>query len=94
MPTQATELTPHAAPDAIVLGPGEGEAVWFLETVITVKIRSADGVSFGVSENRLPAGSSTPFHRHDAEDEALYVLEGELTLYLDGGRTRRAGPGA
>jgi quercetin dioxygenase-like cupin family protein len=90
---QATELTPHPAPDAIVLGPDEGEAVWFLDNLITVKTRSADGVSFGVMENRLPAGSSTPFHRHDAEDEALYVLEGELTLFLDGGRTRRVGPG-
>lgn len=82
----------HAV-EAIVRGPGEGEAVWFLDNLITVKTRAADGVRFGVLENRLPAGSSTPFHRHDGEDEALYVLEGELTLFLGGGRTHRAGPG-
>jgi quercetin dioxygenase-like cupin family protein len=94
MQTQPIELAPRTAPAAIVLGPGEGEAVWFLDNLITVKSRSADGASFGVVESRLPAGSSTPFHRHDGEDEAVYVLEGELTLFLGGGRTHRVGPGS
>jgi len=102
MQTQTPELTPRTAADAprtstprdaIVRGPGEGEAVWFLDNFITVKTSAADGASFGVSENCLPAGSTTPFHRHEAEDEAFYVLEGEMTLFLDGGRTRRVGPG-
>lgn len=95
MLTQIDEHAPRTAtPHAIVRRPGEGEAVWFLDNLITVKARSADGVRFGVMESSLPAGSCTPFHRHDAEDEAMYVLEGELTLYFGEGRTQRVGPGA
>lgn len=95
MQTQQMKATSsRSVRDAVVLGPDEGEAVWFLDNLITVKVRSVDGVSFGVLESRLPAGSSTPFHRHDAEDEAVYVLEGRLSVFLEGGRKREVGAGA
>ncbi len=32
----------------------------------------------------IPAGHMPPLHVHHAEDEAFYVLEGEVTLYLPG----------
>jgi quercetin dioxygenase-like cupin family protein len=80
--------------EAIVLEPGEGEAMWFLDNWITVKVRSKDGTPFGLIENTLPLGSHTPFHRHDAEDEAWYILEGSLTFYLEGGRKAEARPGS
>lgn len=92
---------PHAIPEAdprgpavIVRAPGGGERIWFLDNLLTVKASAATGSAFGVLESRLPANSHTPFHRHDAEDEAFYVLEGTLTLYLDEGRTLEAGPGS
>jgi uncharacterized cupin superfamily protein len=41
---------------------------------------------FGVNLTRLPAGAwSSQRHWHSAEDEFLYVLEGELVLVTDGG---------
>jgi uncharacterized cupin superfamily protein len=43
---------------------------------------------FGVNLMRLPPGNwSSQRHWHSAEDEFVYVLEGELTLIEDGGET-------
>lgn len=80
--------------EVIVLGPGEGEAVWFLDHFITVKVRSKDGARFGLVENAMAAGGATPFHRHHDEDEAFYILEGEVTIFLEGGRVVQGRPGA
>lgn len=48
---------------------------------------------FGVNLLRLPPGTwSSQRHWHSAEDEFVYVLEGELTLVTDAGEeTLRAG---
>lgn len=79
------EVTVHARP--------EGEAIWFLDNLLTVKTSGAAGSPFGLLENAMPAGSHTPFHRHEAEDEAFYVLEGTLVIYVEGGQRIVAGPG-
>lgn len=79
--------------DVIVRGPGEGDAVWFLDNLITVKASVRDGARFGLIENVLPEGSLTPFHRHRDDDESFYVLAGTMTLFLEGGRTLEAAPG-
>src|ERR1700733_552411 len=45
-------------------------------------------VDFGVNLMRLPPGNwSSQRHWHSAEDEFVYVLEGELTLIEDAGET-------
>ncbi|HUK01006.1 MAG TPA: cupin domain-containing protein [Steroidobacteraceae bacterium] len=51
---------------------------------------------FGVNLLRLPAGAwSSQRHWHTAEDEFVYVLEGEVTLITDSGEeTLRAGDSA
>lgn len=77
----------------VVLAPGEGEAVWFLDNLITVKVREAHGAPFGLVENAMDEGHRTPFHRHLDEDEAFYVLEGQVTIYLEGGRKVEGQPG-
>jgi uncharacterized cupin superfamily protein len=53
------------------------------------RLGSAGGlVDFGVNLMRLPPGNwSSQRHWHSAEDEFVYVLEGELTLIEDGGET-------
>lgn len=46
-------------------------------------------VDFGVNLVRLPPGCwSSQRHWHSAEDEFVYVLEGEVTLVTEGGRQR------
>ena len=56
---------------------------------IRQRLGDAGGLSqFGVNLLRLPAGTwSSQRHWHSAEDEFVYVLEGELTLIEDGGET-------
>jgi uncharacterized cupin superfamily protein len=51
-------------------------------------------VDFGVNLMRLPPGNwSSQRHWHSAEDEFVYLLEGELTLIEDGGETVLTSPG-
>lgn len=77
-----------------VVGPGEGEAIWFLQTLMTVKASGAesDG-AFSLIEARYPPAFSPPLHLHHNEDESFYVLEGEVT-FTCGDRTWTAGQGA
>lgn len=50
--------------------------------------RAADLGQFGVNICRLaPGAASSQRHWHSAEDEFVYVLEGEVVLCEDGGET-------
>jgi hypothetical protein len=42
------------------------------------------GGAFLLFEDLMAQGKTTPLHLHANEDEALYVLEGELLVHLDG----------
>src|SRR3954465_12062597 len=79
--TSASQTT--VAP--IAHGPGEGEHFWFFGGLTTIK---ADGAETGgrvmVTEQLAPRGSGSPLHVHHNEDEWFYVLEGELTIWVDG----------
>jgi len=48
--------------------------------------------AFGMIENVMPAGFASPYHTHHLEDEAFYVLEGQLAV-LCGEDWTLAGPG-
>src|SRR5882757_6631262 len=69
----------------IVAGPGEGEALWFLGILATIK-SSAETTAGAVAviEHLAPRGAGSPLHVHSREDEWFYVIEGELTLWVDG----------
>ncbi|MEM5367806.1 cupin domain-containing protein [Paraburkholderia azotifigens] len=56
---------------------------------IRQRLGNAGGLAdFGVNLMRLPPGNwSSQRHWHSAEDEFVYVLEGELTLIEDDGET-------
>ena len=78
----------------IVLGPGEGRAVSVSGLPVTLKAVKRDtGGSIGVVEAVLPDGMGPPRHIHKSEDEAFYVLEGEVE-FLIGGRTVREPAGS
>ncbi|WP_214368745.1 quercetin 2,3-dioxygenase [Pseudonocardia sp. H11422] len=74
---------PAGIPFALL--PDEGEARWFLNTLTLIK---ATGVTTGgrltVVEQRGPRGPATPLHVHHREGEFLYVIEGELTVWVGG----------
>ena len=75
--------------DPAVLAPGAGENLWFLDTLMQVKVAAAasDG-AMAVFEQLAPPGSATPMHRHDATDEHFYVLSGEVTFHGPSGAQR------
>ncbi len=49
--------------------------------------------AFGLMEHwSMPPGFASPYHTHHLEDEAFYVIEGELAVVVDG-KWLKAGPG-
>ena len=75
-----------SAAASIVRADGEGERLRFWGGgILTMKATAAetDG-AFMLFEDYMPQGKTTPLHAHANEDEALYVLEGEILVHIDG----------
>ena len=65
------------------LAAGEGDARWVLGELDAIKATAQHTAgTFGVKESRAPKGSGPPLHVHEHEDEACYVLEGEVTFLV------------
>jgi mannose-6-phosphate isomerase-like protein (cupin superfamily) len=62
-----------------------------LPTILRATGQTTNG-AFGLVENLMPPGFASPYHRHHLEDEAFYVLEGDMAFVCDGNWTL-AGPG-
>jgi mannose-6-phosphate isomerase-like protein (cupin superfamily) len=76
------------------VGSGEGQTVWFLRNRITIKATAqSTGGAYGLFESWIAPGFSPPLHVHHREDEAFWVLEGELSMCC-GDRTFRAAAGS
>lgn len=64
-----------------------------IPTLIRATAASTNG-SFGLVEQwSIAPGFASPYHTHHREDEAFYVLEGEVAFVCDG-KWMRGGPGA
>ena len=87
MPPYSEEIQPR------ILARGEGTPMWFLGALTFVRA-TADTTrgAYGLVEQVIPPGFASPFHVHHAEDEAFYVIEGELTFFCRGEKSK-AGPG-
>jgi quercetin dioxygenase-like cupin family protein len=89
----ATSPTPPVAEPTVAL-PGDGELRWYRDRLVDLRLTGArTGDRISVAEVDMPAGSDTPLHRQSYDDETLYVLEGSLTVHLDG-EEQTVGPGA
>jgi quercetin dioxygenase-like cupin family protein len=74
---QPQALTPDAGPTFWILGlPGQAKAT-----------AEQTGGAFSLVEAVCPPGYVTPLHIHYLEDEAVYVLEGHLTILVGDQRT-------
>jgi ketosteroid isomerase-like protein/quercetin dioxygenase-like cupin family protein len=62
-----------------------------LPTILRATAQTTNG-AFGLVENLMPPAFASPYHTHHLEDEAFYVLEGEMAFVCDGHWTI-AGPG-
>jgi quercetin dioxygenase-like cupin family protein len=77
-----------------VLRAGEGRAFWFVGDLYTTLASGEDtGGAYALIHAVVPPQGGPPLHRHSREDEAFYVLEGDLAFEVDG-RPLVAGPGA
>jgi quercetin dioxygenase-like cupin family protein len=72
----------------------EGEQMWFAGGgTFTWKATAAEtGGAFVMLEDRMEHGKTTPLHTHPNEDEAIYVLEGEILVDVEG-QQHRVGEG-
>jgi uncharacterized cupin superfamily protein len=84
---QPTQVRPYVRRD------GEGDALWFLGNLVTVKATGAQTRGrLTVVEFVNPPGFAPPLHRHIEEDELFYVLSGTAEFRCDGVELP-AGPG-
>jgi quercetin dioxygenase-like cupin family protein len=87
-------MTPAEQDAPFVVGPGQGRAIWHIDTLMTFKARAADtGGRLAVWEQVLPHRSSPPLHVHSEDDEAWFVLDGTLTFQVQDA-TLTAEPGS
>ena len=77
--------TPGTTVSPIALRQDEGEALWFMGFLCTVKASSetTDG-RVAVIEHLAPEGVGSPLHVHHREDEWFYITEGALTFWVGG----------
>src|SRR4051794_24008138 len=73
-------MRPMAEPQPIVVAPGEGHRVGNVEFLA----RTADTPRFTFGIIEIDAGRVLEEHVHDHEDDAFYILEGELTFTFSG----------
>src|SRR5439155_19578099 len=77
--------TAPTAVNPIAFRQDEGEALWFLGVLATIKAshETTDG-RVAVIDHLAPQGAGSPLHVHHNEDEWFYVTEGELTFWVGG----------
>ena len=66
--------------EPIVVPPGKGHFVGNVEFLA----RTTDTPRFNVGIVTIQAGRELEAHVHDAEDDAFFILEGEMTFIVEG----------
>jgi quercetin dioxygenase-like cupin family protein len=67
-----------------VLASNEGRSIWVIGDRYTIKCDGNDtSGAFALVEAIVPPGNGPPPHIHSREDEAFYILEGELQFHLE-----------
>jgi quercetin dioxygenase-like cupin family protein len=71
--------------DLKVVNAGEGRAYWVVGDLYTVLASGEEtGGAYALIHAVVTPGGGPPPHIHRREDEAFYVLEGELAFHADG----------
>jgi mannose-6-phosphate isomerase-like protein (cupin superfamily) len=71
----------------------DGDAFWMVGDTYTIKASAQiTGGAYGLVEASVPPGSGPPPHVHTREDEAFYILDGQLE-FTAGEQTVLAGAG-
>ena len=79
---------------AVHIAEGEGKMLWVADELMTFKVSSEDtGGMYALTDSVVPPQGETPPHVHHREDEAFWVLDGELEIFV-GEDTFRASAGS
>jgi quercetin dioxygenase-like cupin family protein len=69
--------------EALAVRRGEGQARWWLGQLAEIKATAADtGGQMTIVEVTCAPGYEAPLHVHHREDEAFWILDGQVTLYV------------
>ncbi|MDX6689597.1 MAG: hypothetical protein QOG15_1054 [Solirubrobacteraceae bacterium] len=75
----STDTTPVLNPVAVPAG--AGEAIWWFNCLAEIKATAADtGGLMTIVEITEPPGSEAPLHVHHREDEAFWIIDGDVTI--------------
>lgn len=86
-------MTLEVGSSGYVLEEEQGETVWFADSLLTYKVTGDETRGqLALAEVKAPRGAGSPHHLHRNEDEAWYILDGELTFWL-GAESRSATAG-
>jgi quercetin dioxygenase-like cupin family protein len=68
---------------AVHVPPGEGKKLWVAEELMTFVISGEDtGGGYALTDSTVPPRGEAPPHIHHREDEAFWVIEGELEIMV------------
>jgi quercetin dioxygenase-like cupin family protein len=78
-------MTPQTGTEPVAVASGAGEARWWFAALAVIKATAADTAGqMTIVEVTEPPGAEAPLHVHHREDEAFWILEGEVTLEVGG----------
>lgn len=68
----------------VAYAPGEAPALYWSRELLRRELATGEQTAgrFALTEATADAGYASPFHVHHADDEAIYVLDGAIDLYL------------
>ena len=70
-------------PRALCVTEGEGKMLWVVDELMTFKASGEDtGGAYALTDSMVPPGGGPPPHIHHCEDEAFWVLVGELEVLV------------
>lgn len=73
--------SPAQALKPVTVGNDEGEARWWFNGLAVIKATAADTAGqMTIIEMTEPPGVEAPLHVHDREDEAFWLIEGDVTF--------------
>ena len=72
-------------PTTMIRTTEQGDATWFFNALVTTKATMAETAgAYSLTEHLVTAASDPPMHVQVEEDEAFYVLDGEIEFEVDG----------
>ncbi len=69
----------------VIRTPDQGQATWFFNGLVTtVASQRETAGAYSLTEHLVTAASNPPMHVQTDEEEAFFILEGEVEMEVDG----------